>query len=481
MSDSASLTRRSVIGAGGAAALIAAVLALLLTAPSSQAGDFGIGFADNLYGLAKTSDHQLKLTESVNADVIRVNMYWSLVAFNQPADPRNPADPAYNWDEIDRAVAGAAAHGFDVDLTVTAAPAWAEGPNRPSFDEAPPGSWKPDASAFGDFAHAVAERYSGNFTADGVMLPAVKYFEAWNEPNLSTYITPQWDGNTNVASDIYQRLLNNFYDEVKAVDPSSLIVSGGTAPYGDPPGGPNRTQPLRFEQEMLCLTPNNKKTSCPNGVPSEFDIYAHHPINRIDPPTAKAANKGDIEVADFGSLTKTMRKAEKLGTPATSGKHDLWANEIWWQTNPPDRDEGLPLKTQARYYSQALYLLWKEGASNVTLLQFSDSKYTPGEFTLASYQTGVYTYQGKRKPSADAIAFPFVTDKKGKGHIAWGKAPQSGKLTIEADQGKGGYKKVASFNVKAGKVFTHSIRVNGKAKVRASVGKDKSVVWSQKD
>jgi hypothetical protein len=463
-----------------AAASFAVLVVLLAYARPSDAREFDIGFADTLYGQEKGSDHELKLTESVNADIIRVNMYWSLVAPNQPANPRDPSDPAYNWGEFDRAISGASAHGFDVDLTVTAAPSWAEGPNRPSFEEAPPGSWRPDAAAFGDFAHAVAERYSGSFAANGTTLPAVKYFEAWNEPNLNTYISPQWDGNTNVASDIFESLLNNFYDEVKAVNPNAKIVSGGTAPYGDPPGGPNRTRPARFYRELLCLTEKLKKGTCPNGgVAPKFDIIAHHPINREDAPTEHADNVDDVEIADFSELTKELRKAEKYGTPATPGKHDIWANEVWWQTNPPDRDEGVSYKTHARWMEQGLYLLWKQGASNVSFLQFRDAKYTPGEFTLASYQTGVYTYDGKRKPSADAVAFPFVTDKKGKGHIAWGKAPASGKLTIEADEGKG-YKKVASFNVKAGKVFQKPIRVDGKAKLRASVGKDKSVVWTQK-
>jgi cellulase (glycosyl hydrolase family 5) len=470
-------SRRTLFGA--LLALAAVTLVALAIAPASHAKSFDVGFADPLYNDPAKSDHELGLTETTNADIIRVNMYWSQVAFNKPANPRDPGDPAYNWSGYDTAISNAAAHGFDVDLTVLAAPSWAEGPNRPSdTDKYPLGSWKPDANAFGDFAHAVAERYSGSYSG----LPAVKYFEAWNEPNLSTYITPQWDGKKNMASDIYAKLLNAFYDEVKAVDPDAKIVSGGTAPYGDPPGGPNRTQPLRFEQEMLCLTPHNKKTSCPNGEPSKFDIYAHHPINRTDPPEAKADNKGDIEVADFGQLTKAMRKAEKFHTLGTGGKHELWANEVWWQTNPPDKAEGLPLKTQARYYEQALYMLWDEGASNVTLLQFRDAKYTPGEFTLASYQTGVYTDKGKRKPSADAIAFPFVTDRKGKGAklLAWGRAPKSGKLTISASTGKGGYKKVGSVNVKAGKVFTANVHVQGRAKLRASVGGETSLVWSQK-
>ncbi len=455
----------------------------LLSAPRSEAArGLDIGFADYLYNEeGKVGDREFRLTKSVNANVIRVNLYWSLVAPQQPLNPRDPADPAYNWEQYDRAIARAGENGFDVDLTVLAAPAWAEGPNRPSFDEVNAGAWKPDAAAFGDFAHALAVRYSGSFDAGGGPLPAVKYFEAWNEPNLSTYIMPQWQGKQNMASEIYVKLLNAFYDEVKAVNPNAEVVVGGTAPYGDPPGGPNRTQPIRFYQELLCLNTKNKKASCPAGEAPKFDIIAHHPINREDAPTEKADNKGDVEIADFKSLVQVLRAAEKQGTPATGGRHEAWANEVWWQTNPPDKAEGVSYKQHARWTSQGLYLLWKQGASNVTFLQFRDAKYTPGEFTLASYQTGVYTFDGKRKPSADAVAFPFVTDQQGKGLLAWGKAPKSGKLTIEA-KGKGGFKNVKSFNVKAGKVFTEKLNIkdDGKQVLRAKVGGETSVPWTQK-
>ncbi len=469
--------------AAAAALVLLALAALALAAGAGAAKGpkrFDIGFADSLYGSVASSDSELTLTESVNADVVRVNMYWSLVAPHPPSDGRNPGDPNYNFTEFDRAVTNATAHGFDVELTVVAAPSWAEGPNRPSYDKAPAGSWRPNAAAFGDFAAAVAKRYSGSYSANGQTLPAVKYFEAWNEPNLSTYITPQWQGKTNVSSDIYVPLLNAFYGNVKAINPQAKVVVGGTAPYGDPPGGPNRTQPLRFMQEILCLNTRSRKSACASGGKATFDIYAHHPINREDAPTEKADNKGDIEVADFGKLTKTLRKAEKLRTTGTGGKHDIWANEVWWQTNPPDKKEGVSWKTHARYLSQALYLLWKQGASNVTFLQFRDAQYTKGEFTLASYQTGVYTFEGKRKPSANAVAFPFVTDRKGKKLLAWGRAPKSGRVTILAKAGKGGYKKVGSVKAKRSKVFTKNLRVSGKAKLKAKIGKKTSVVWNQK-
>jgi hypothetical protein len=54
-------------------------------------------------------------------------------------------------------------------ITVTYAPDWAEGPgqDRALYE----GTWKPDASAFNDFAHALAQRYSGTFGN----LPRVRY------------------------------------------------------------------------------------------------------------------------------------------------------------------------------------------------------------------------------------------------------------------------------------------------------------------
>ena len=468
--------------------LLLAVLlgASLSLAPRAEAaGNLDVGFADYLYGSINAQERSLWMDRTVeaNASIVRVNVYWNSVATSKPADPRNPGDPAYSFHTIDNAIRGAEDRGLDVLLTSFRAPPWAEGEGRPS--NASPGTWKPRSDDYGDFAHALARRYSGSFLPAGGSspLPAVEYFQAWNEPNLNTYIQPQWKGKTNISSEIYVSLLNEFYDEVKAINPQAKIVTAGTAPYGDAPGGPRRTQPLRFFQEMLCLTKKNKKGKCTKEGRPKADIFAHHPINREDPPRAKAAFKGDIEIADVHLLTKAVHRAEKLHTIATHGKHEIWADELWWQTDPPDRKEGVPLKTHARWTAEGLYLLWKQGVSKVIFLQFRDAQYKRGEPPLASYQTGVYTYDGKKKPTYDAVRFPFVTERDGKhGKLrAWGIAPESGKLAIEAKSKRGGYKMVGTLKVKEGKVFTSRLRASGtNVKLRASVGGQKSLVWNQK-
>ena len=74
-------------------------------------------------------------------------------------------------------------------FTVYRAPSFAEGPDPPG--DAPAGSWRVDPQAFGDFGRALASRYSGAFQG----LPQVRFFEAWNEPNLWISSRPSGRGN----------------------------------------------------------------------------------------------------------------------------------------------------------------------------------------------------------------------------------------------------------------------------------------------
>src|SRR4029077_16662423 len=97
-----------------------------------------------------------------------------------------PAAPAPASSRRAGAGRAASARHMQVLITVFGAPTWAEGKNRPS--SAPLGTWKPDPHALGQFAQALAKRYSGSFQG----LPRVSLFEVWNEPNLSVNLTPQW-------------------------------------------------------------------------------------------------------------------------------------------------------------------------------------------------------------------------------------------------------------------------------------------------
>ena len=442
------------------------------TAAAARSAPPGLqtGFADNLYFAADLGvrNSVFDRTVEVGARIVRINVVWRLVAGAQPANPRDPADPAYRFGAIDDAVRGAAQRGLDVLLTLYSAPDYAQGPGRPAGT--PAGTWRPDPGAFADFAAAVATRYSGGFAG----LPRVRYFQAWNEPNLNIYLTPQWDGKALAAPAHYVAMLNAFYDAVKAVDRDNRVVTAGTAPYGDPPGGP-RTHPLAFWRAALCVRGRAKPRGVACPVKPKLDILAHHPINTSGGPTRSAIHPDDVSTPDFGNVRRVLRAAERHRNIATGRRHPLWATEIWWDSNPPDRFEGVPLKRHARYLAQALHLLWRAGARTVINLQIRDIAYDPQD-PFANTNTGLLFDDGTPKPAFAAFRFPFVVDKVRGGMRAWGRAPVGGRLVIER-RGRGAWQRLATRRVRSGSVFTAKLDLRGRQRLRARVGGEHSLVW----
>ncbi|MEA2271626.1 MAG: polysaccharide biosynthesis protein PslG, partial [Solirubrobacteraceae bacterium] len=217
---------------------------------ASRAPAILIGFTDHAtyQGDAASRIAALQHTKDVRARIVRITVAWLSIAPQQPPSDADAADPSwqgYRWEELDAVVRDVVAAGLDPLVSLTAAPAWAEGPNRPPVGaDAPTGSWRPSPSAYGLFARAVAGRYSGNTPDPAVMgaaLPRVRFWQAWNEPNLTDFLTPQWTqvgGKPKAASPEHYRLLNNaFYDGVKSVSSANFVVTAGTAPYGEPNPG----------------------------------------------------------------------------------------------------------------------------------------------------------------------------------------------------------------------------------------------------
>ena len=444
---------------------VAAVAAVVVcAAPGSALAVPGLetGFADPLYTSSQQADRQFAFNRTVDAaaGMVRINVLWRNTATAQPADPGNPADPAYDFAPYDAAVRDAAARGLEPLLTIYRAPTWAEGAGRPAGT--PAGSWKPQPQALADFTRALATRYSGSFGIPEA-LPRVRLFQIWNEPNLVSYLNPQAE-----SAGLYTGMLNAAYGAVKFVHPDNQVVTAGTAPYGDPPGG-ERIRPLIFWRAVLCL-------EGPCAEKANFDVLAHHPINTSGGPTRSAIDPDDVSTPDLGHLRTVLREAESQGRTGTPGPHEIWVTEIWWETNPPDGFEGVRPKRQGRWLEQAMYLLWKKGARVVLNLQVRDAPFSE-DAALADTATGVFFADGSAKPSFTAFRFPFVTDRKSKRKLlAWGKAPVGGRLKIQR-QRKGKWRKVASFGVEAGEVFKEKLRLRHKPKLRAKVGGETSLTW----
>jgi hypothetical protein len=443
-------------------------------APAEAARGLRLGINDSVYETADAGVRHTWLNRTVGAraNLVLLGASWASIAPpNRPPgfNPRNPADPAYSWGSLDAAVRDASARGLKVLILVTSAPRWAEGRNRPGFGRAPPGTWKPSPGKLADFAHAITLRYSGRFPT----LPRVRYWQLWAEPNLSIYLTPQWRHRRAASPKRYRRMLNAFYGAVKGVSRRDVVITGGTAPYGDPAGG-DRMRPVRFWRGVLCLRGDEVRPArCKH--PAHLDVLAHNPIN-VGRPKRHAFNRNDASTPDLRRIERILRKARRTGRVRPRGHKPFWATEIWWDSKPPD-PHGIPERRHARWLEQALYVLWRQGARTVVWFQVRDQARRP-DFA-STFQTGLFFRSGEPKLAYRAFRFPFVGDRTGRREVrVWGKAPSRGRVQIQRRR-PGHWRTLKRVRAGANRIFTGKVHARGKAKLRAKQGPGKSLAWRQ--
>ncbi|HEY1515330.1 MAG TPA: hypothetical protein VGF91_02850 [Solirubrobacteraceae bacterium] len=465
--------------------IVVALLFLGATARDARALGLTIGFsADPALTANSPAADALWIPRAVaeGAGIVRVNAVWSQIAPRVRPPGFNPtasSSPGYDWTAIDAAVRDLSGRGLQVLLNIWGAPTWAEGPGAPAATT--PGTWRPDAAQFASFAAAAAVRYDGHFPDPlnpGALLPRVRYWQAWNEPNLSYYLSPQWTpagrGWAPASPGIYRQLLNAFYGAVKRVSSSNFVVTAGTAPYGDPPGG-RRMPPVAFDRALFCLRNDARLTpvSCPD--PPHLDALSHHPYG-IGGPLWHALNADDVAVPDVYKLARVLRAAERVGHVRPAGAKRLWVTEISWDTSPPDPN-GVAVAKQARWLEQALYVLWRQGVDTVLWLQIVDAPPIPSYGS--TYQSGLYYLGGAPKPAAQAFRFPFVTRRLNRGQIqCWGRAPRDGSIAIEEQRG-GRWKVLRRLVVRTSQVFDVVLPMRGHAILRALAAPEVSLAWTQ--
>jgi hypothetical protein len=470
--------RRSLVLA---MALPAVFAVAALGAATASARGLKTGFSDNnvFDPSAPSSVNRgvwLDRAKDARAGIIRISVDWRNTAQNKPKNPKDPGDPAYGFARLDDAIRSAKMRGFDVVLTVYRAPSWAEGTKPPKRVE--PGAWKPKPRAYGKFGQALARRYSGHFHG----LPRVRDFEVWTEPNLTQFLAPQWKGKRKFAPIRYRQMLNRFYKGVHAAQPNATVIAGATSPFGDSrkhqlfPTHP-RMHPMVFLRTVLCLDRQLKRAKNCKGKP-HLDAVSAHPLNFENGPHYRPYSNNDSQVANFGRVGRILRVAEHAKTVRPKGHKSLWVTEAGMLSDPPN-PKGAPLSKHARWVEESLYLLWKQGASVVLNLNIRDPAYDPNHPPSGQWTTGIFRHGGEAKPAYRSFRFPFVTHRKSKSKVqAWGKAPASGKLKIQKQQGNK-WHTVKRLKVHGGKVFKKKLRVRGKAKLRARIGQTKSLTWRQ--
>ncbi len=380
---------------------------------------------------------------AAGATVVRLGVWWSEVApggGRPPAgfDPRDPADPLYRWNATDDEIRTAVGSGLRPIVDVIDAPAWAQSGRKQRPSDGPV---RPSPAALADFAAALAERYSGQY-AD---LPRVRYWQVWNEPNLSIYLMPQSEGEKEVSPDWYRAMVNAMAKAIHDVRHDNVVIAGGLAPFGgdsnDPSGGtvptPERIHPLEFMRQMLCMSKGAKpKPTCK--ARTEFDVWAHHPYT-YGGPTHQAYHPDDVSLGDMGEMRGLLDAAAAAGHIKTRRQVGFWVTEFSWDTNPPD-PKGLSLALHARWVSEALYRMWQNGVSLVTWWAIRDEPFPDSMFQSGLYLRGPNGIASDRpKPALRAFRFPFVAFRAGNGRISyWGRTPAGVTKNVVVEQKSGG-------------------------------------------
>ncbi len=369
-------------------------------------------------------------------------------------NPEDPADPNYHWEFFDIWVKNAVAAGLTPVLQLRGAPPWAQNCPQPYPYDSP---CKPDPAKFAQFAKAAALRYSGSFGG----LPRVEYWQGLNEPNLSLFFNPQYEGETAVSPVLYRQILNSFYAAIKSVNPSNVVIAAGLGPIAVQK---YTIGPMAFARAMLCMAgrekPHPMPGDCEGGV--HFDVFDIHPYTTGGP--THQGGPDDVELGDIPKLQRLLKAADSAGRIQSNlyRRTPLWITELSWDSKPPDPG-GLPMKIEQQWTSEALYRTWKAGVRH--FFWFSIVDFEPdGRPYNESLESGLYFWNSnvasqQPKPVLNSYRFPFVAFPGKRGLYVWGRtqAGTAGKVAIQARKGKR-WRTIGSVRANAEGMFSATLK-----------------------
>jgi hypothetical protein len=337
------------------------------------------GIYDDTNAVYGSPDVVYRQLSALHVQIVRIDLHWGgpdgVAGPFRTVRPTDPNDGQYDWSVYDRAVLYANQFGIRVLFSIVSTPTWA---NRGAGPNVAPHS----SDDLRNFAYAAATRYSGSYKrpSDGVVLPAVKHWLAWNEPNNPVYLTPQYSGKTIVSARAYARICNAVVAGVTTtLNRGEAVACGATAPRGNnnPSSGRPSVSPFAFLRAFA------------RAGGTGFAAYAHHPYygrpseRPASPPHARTA----VTLGNLDALLKELTRLYGRRVP-------LWITEYGYQTNPPDDLFGVSYADQATYLREAFAIAKKN--PRIDLFVWFLLRDEP---RLAGWQSGLLDAAGVPKPA----------------------------------------------------------------------------------
>jgi hypothetical protein len=310
----------------------------------------------------------------------------------------------------------------------------------------------------------------------------VRYWQIWNEPNISLYFIPQIDGSRKLVSpDLYRNMVNAAAQSIHAVAQDNVVIAGSTAPFRDITPNvqavDNDWGPLKFMRRLLCVDDTGKAT-CGDTV--SFDVWGTHPYTSGG-PTHHAALPYDVSLGDLSKMTRTLRAAEQAGhIKTTSGRARFWINEFSWDSSPPDKCSP-SMSLLKRWIPESFYRMWANGADLIAWFLLMDQPPT-----VSFYQSGLYFQasqlaSAKPKPFFEAFRFPFVALRRGRGVYVWAHTPLGKRGTVVIQQLAGRrWKQVKKLGTDRYGIAQAVLKVKPTGQFRALLGREKSLPFSMR-
>ena len=380
----------------------------------------------------------------MGVDRIRMTIVWHAIApspdaLEQPSgfDDTDPAsyDPAV-WQNYDDLVEKATAAGISVNFNVTSPiPRWAsKRAPRPDIQD----NYEPNPHMFHDFVIALGRRYSGTYPdGHGGTLPRVDFWEIWNEPNLSGWLTPTWKRGANHrwyerSAPLYRSLLQAAWTALhRTGHGDDTILFGDTSPTGHDRVRSVKTtiSPTSYVKALYCLDDHlhrlrgvrARQLKCGKSAkwfirhnPALFRAsgYGHHPYASKRSPVHKPRVRTWVT---FGVISRLTHLLDSVQTAyGRFRRFPIYITEFGYQTVPDIY--GVPFKTQAKFLNWADYI----AAQNPRIRSVAQFLLRDGQSIEDNYQTGLETYDGFRKPAYQAYELPIWVTGSGATKRIWG-------------------------------------------------------------
>jgi hypothetical protein len=349
---------------------------------------------------------------ALGARWLRVVVTWHNVA--PGADKRtrpsfaetNP--DSYDWHVYDRMIAEARARGLKVLMTPSSpTPKWATlgGRSTTRF---------PSATHFGRFVQALGARYRSQ----------VSNWSVWNEPNLSTFLGPQYVKGKPYSPKLYRRLYQAAVGGLKrSGNGRDRILIGETAPRYR---AGKSVSPLAFLRGVLCLNGSYKRSGHCSKL--DTDGWAHHPYTTGSGPYWVPGRADDVSIGSLGRLSHALYLAGKAGRIKRGA--GIWLTEFGVQSKP-DPYVGVSQYRQAEWRSIGEYLAWRnprvKAFSQYLMRDDLPKKHGP---RYAGFESGIRTSRGAQKQAYRGFRLALVADKLSKRKVRlWGKVrPATGRV-----------------------------------------------------